>query len=146
MKFLLDANALIDLANESEFAGNIAVRLDAVGVRNCALSAVTVEELQFGVLTGPGAKKAYQVRNLKALLAKFAQLDFTPDAARRAAQARAALMIHKFARRERPPGVVAILLAGHAMAARRTLVTADFGLNAIKGVRLENWRTRIQGL
>ncbi len=142
MKYLPDAIGLIDLANESEHAVHVAASLDAASPGNSALSAVTVEELQFGVLTGPRVKKAYQVRNLKALLAKFAQLDFTPDAARRAEQARTDLLTYQFSKRERPPGAMDLLLARQAMAARRTLVTADSGLSALQGVMLENWRHR----
>ena len=48
--------------------------IDKAGARNCALSAITVEELQRGVLTGPAAKKGYEVRKLKELLARFRRI------------------------------------------------------------------------
>ena len=55
MKFFLDSNVLIDIANETADATRIQTRLDAAGPRNCAISAITIEELQLGVLSGPAA-------------------------------------------------------------------------------------------
>ena len=140
MKYFLDANVLIDLANESDTADAVAAGLDRAGARNCALSAITVEELQRGVLTGPGAKKGYEVRNLKALLSRFRQLDFSVDAARRAASVRVQVESLKPAKGRRPPGINDMLLAGHALALGRCLVTSDRGFTLITELVCDNWR------
>lgn len=142
MKFFLDANVIIDIANETADATRILRRLDAAGPRNCALSTVTIEELHYGVLSGPSAHKAHQVRNLKALIAQFAQIDFTADAARRAAMLRWELKTSTAQLRGKPPGSTDLLLAGHAVSTRRTLVSADSGLALLKGVKLQNWRSQ----
>ena len=73
MKFFLDANVVIDLANETQHAATVEAHWRRIGYKHCALSAITVEELQRGVLTGPAVKKGYEVRKLKALLAQFRQ-------------------------------------------------------------------------
>ena len=56
MKFFLDANGLIDIANETAAAARLQTQLDAAGPRRCALSAITIEELHYGVLSGPAVK------------------------------------------------------------------------------------------
>ena len=140
MRFFLDANVIIDIANETAHAIRILKRLDTVGPRNCALSAVTIEELHYGILSGPAVQKAYQVRNLKALIAQFAQVDFTADAARRAAMLRWELKSSPARHGGKPPGPADLLLAGHAVSTRRVLASADSGFAILKGVKLQNWR------
>ena len=140
MRYLLDANVLIDLANEGDTADAVAACLDRAGAKNCALSTITVEELQRGVLTGPGAKKGYEVRNLKALLSRFRQLDFTADAARRAASVRVQIENLKPAKGRRPPGINDMLLAGHALALGRNMVTSDHGFALVPDLISQNWR------
>lgn len=142
MRFFLDANVIIDIANETADAVRILQRLDAVGPRNCALSSVTIEELHYGVLSGPAVHKAYQVRNLKALIAQFAQVDFTADAARRAAMLRWELKTSPVQVRGKLPGAADLLLAGHAVSTRRVLVSADAGFSLLKAVKLQNWRSQ----
>ena len=140
MKFFLDSNVLIDIANETADATRIQTRLDAAGPRNCAISAITIEELQFGVLSGPAARKGYQVRNLKALIAAFARLDFTPDAARAAAKLRLQLRNQVKAPGKKLPGVADLLLAGHALSEHRMLASADKGSELLTGINVQNWR------
>jgi len=140
LKFFLDANVLIDLANENSDALTVAMNIDKAGARNCALSAITVEELQRGVLTGPAAKKGYEVRKLKELLARFRQIEFTPDAARRAAIVRVQVEKLKAVKGQSPPGITDMLLAGHALSLGRTLATADGGFTVVAGLRVKNWR------
>lgn len=53
MRFFLDANVIIDIANETADAARILTRLDIAGPKDCALSTVTIEELHYGVLFGP---------------------------------------------------------------------------------------------
>ena len=140
MKFFLDANVLIDLANESNDSATVEAHWRRVGYSNCALSAITVEELQRGVLTGPAAKKAYEVRKLKALLAQLRQIEFKPDAARRAAAVRVQIEGLKPVKGQRPPGVTDMLLAGHALALGRAVATADRGFSMVTGLTVNNWR------
>lgn len=140
MKFFLDATVLIDLANENAAAWAVAVNIDKAGARNCALSAITVEELQRGVLTGPAAKKGYEVRKLKELLGRFRQIEFTPDAARRAAIVRVQVEKLKAVKGRRLPGITDMLLAGHALALGRAVATSDAGFGAVTGLTVKNWR------
>ena len=140
MKYFLDANILIDLANEVRAAGNVESHLRLAGYRNCALSAITVEELQRGVLTGPGARKGYETRKLKALLSQFRQIEFKPDAARRAAIVRVQVEKLKPAKGQRPPGINDMLLAGHALALDRAVATSDAGFTLVAGLTVRNWR------
>ncbi len=102
-------------------------------------SAITVEELQRGVLTGPAAKKGYEVRKLKALLAQFRQIEFKPDAARRAALVRVQVEQRKAVKGQRPPGITDMLLAGHALSLGRAVATADGGFGVVAGLTVENW-------
>jgi len=143
MKFFLDANVVIDIANETADAPHILRRLDHAGPKNCALSAVTIEELHYGVLSGPAVQKAYQVRNLKALIAQVARIDFTADAARCAATLRWTLKTLPSRPGAKPPGVTDLMLAGHAVSARRVLVSADSGFTLLKDVKLQNWRVPV---
>ena len=140
MKFFLDANVLIDLANESHAAHAVATNIDKAGWRNCALSAITVEELQRGVLTGPGARKGYEVRKLKALLLEFRQIEFKPDAARRAAIVRVQVEKMTPVKGQSPPGIIDMLLAGHALALSRAVATSDTGFALVAGLAVQNWR------
>ncbi len=140
MKFFLDANVLIDIANEPADATRIQTRLDAAGPRNCAISAIIIEELHFGVLSGPAAKKGYQVRNLKALIAAFAQVDFTPDAARAAAALRPQLGDRRKTPGQKLPGAADLLLAGHALSEHRAVASADTGFALLTGINVRNWR------
>ena len=134
MRFFLDANVIIDIANETADALHILKRLDTVGPRNCALSTVTIEELHYGVLSGPAVQKAYQIRHLKALIGQFAQVDFTADAARRAAMFRWEFKTSRARLGGKPPGVTDLLLAGHAASTHRVLVSADSGFALLKRV------------
>lgn len=140
MKFFLDANVVIDLANETLHAAAVEAHWRRIGYSNCALSAITVEELQRGVLTGPAAKKGYEVRKLKALLAQFRQIEFKPDAARRAALVRVQVEQRKAVKGQRPPGITDMLLAGHALSLGRAVATADGGFGVVAGLTVENWR------
>ena len=140
MKFFLDANVLIDIANETADAARLQTRLDAAGPRRCALSAITIEELHYGVLSGPAVKKGYQVRNLKALIAAFVRVDFTPDAARAAAAFRLQIKDRPKVRGQKLPGIADLLLAGHAQSEHRAIVSADTGFDLLDGVIVENWR------
>jgi predicted nucleic acid-binding protein len=142
MRFFLDANVIIDIANETADASRILKRLDVAGPKNCALSTVTIEELHYGVLSGPAVQKAYQVRNLKTLIAQFSQVDFTADAARCAAMLRWELNSSPARQGGKPPGAADLLLAGHAVSTRRVLVSADSGFTFLKGVKLQNWRSQ----
>ena len=140
MRFFLDANVIIDLANEAQDATTVKSHLRRIGYSNCALSAITVEELQRGVLTGPAAKKGYEVRKLKALLAQFRQIEFKPDAARRAALVRVQVESLKAVKGQSPPGITDMLLAGHALSLGRAVATADAGFAIVDGLRAKNLR------
>ena len=80
------------------------------------------------------------MRNLKALIAAFARVDFTPDAARAAA----ALQLQLRDRRKTPgqklPGPADLLLAGHALSEHRAVASADTGFALLSGINVRNWR------
>ena len=73
-------------------------------------------------------------------MARFRQIEFTPDAARRAAIVRVQVEKLKAVKGQRPPGINDMLLAGHALSLGRTLATSDGGFAMVPGLKVKNWR------
>lgn len=133
MKYLLDANVISHIVNLHQGYERIEKAIDRVGLKSCALSAITIDELHFAILTGPQRGKAAQVRIMKAMIDSLQKLEFTPDAARRSAKVR-------FDSARQPLPYADSLLAGHALAAKRVLVSDDAVFARIAGLKLQNWR------
>jgi tRNA(fMet)-specific endonuclease VapC len=131
MRYLLDANAVIGLLNDS--SSNLARRARREEPRDVAISAIVAHELFYG---------AFKSRRAEANLARIDALrlqviEFDTEDARQAGEIRAL-----FATRGTPIGPYDVLIAGQAVARNAVLVTAntsEFG--RVPRLRIENWET-----
>jgi tRNA(fMet)-specific endonuclease VapC len=131
VSWLLDTNICIYLIKKKPAV--TLRRLRAVNVADVAVSSITVAELQYGV-----AKSARPEQNalaLAELLAPLAVLPFDDAAATAYGLVRAELE-----RAGTPIGGMDILIAAHAVALGRTIVTNNTReFRRVAGLRVENW-------
>lgn len=130
MRFLLDANAVIALLNDTPLKLGQRVRRERPG--DVAISAIVAHELFFGAFKSRRA--AHNVTVIDAL--QFAVLEFDKEDARQAGQVRAHL-----AARGTPIGPYDVLIAGQAVARNLILITnniKEFG--RVPGLRIEDWQ------
>lgn len=129
--WLLDTNICIYLIKRKP--EQVLRRLRAVEIERVALSAVTVAELQYGV-----AKSGRVEQNALALAAFLAPLSVEPfddDAAAVYGTVRADLE-----RAGTPIGSMDMLIAAHALALGRTVVTNNAReFERVAGLSVENW-------
>ena len=129
--WLLDTNVCIYLIKRKP--KRLLDRLREVDINTIAVSSITVAELQYGV-----AKSARPEQNALALAAFLAPLGVEPfdDAAAAAyGPVRAALE-----RAGTPIGSMDILIAAHALALGRTIVTNNVReFDRVAGLEVENW-------
>jgi len=129
--WLLDTNICIYLIKKKP--EQVFRRLRAVDIATVSISAVTVAELQYGV-----AKSARAEQNALALAAFLAPLvvePFDDDAAARYGVVRADLE-----RAGTPIGSMDLLIAAHALALGRTVVTNNVReFERVAGLKVENW-------
>lgn len=129
-RYLLDANAVIDLLNDTN--SNAAQRVRRQDPNDVAVSAIVLHELFYGAFKSRRTEQ--NVALIDAL--RFAVLEFDKDDAREAGATRAILSSNGT-----PIGPYDVLIAGQAVARRLALVThntQEFG--RVPGLRLENWR------
>jgi tRNA(fMet)-specific endonuclease VapC len=129
MKYLLDANAVIDLLNDS--SSSTAQRARRHKPQDVGISAIVAHELYYGAFKSQRA--SHNVALVDRL--QFEIVEFDQDDARQAGEVRAVL-----AARGTPIGPYDVLIAGQAKARELTLVThntAEFG--RVSGLRLEDW-------
>ncbi len=129
MRYLLDANAVIALLNDTTSA--IARRARRHAPRDFGVSAIVIHELCYGAFKSQRVEK--NVARVDALL--FPVLEFDEEDARQAGEVRAHL-----AAKGTPIGPYDVLIAGQAMARDLTLVThntAEF--QRVEGLRVEDW-------
>jgi tRNA(fMet)-specific endonuclease VapC len=129
MRYLLDANAVIDLLNDT--TSKTARRARREQPSDVAISAIVVHELYYG------AFKSRRMTENAALInaLQFNVLDFDKEDARQAGQIRALLAV-----RGTPIGPYDVLIAGQTVARNMILVThnrEEFG--RVPGLRLEDW-------
>jgi tRNA(fMet)-specific endonuclease VapC len=109
------------------------LRLREIDIETIAVSAITVAELQFGV-----AKSVRPEQNALALAALLAPLRveaFGDDAAEVYGTVRAQLD-----RAGAPLGSMDLLIAAHALALDRTVVTSNAReFRRVAGLKVENW-------
>ncbi len=135
MRYLLDTNTCIAAMRKS---AAVVKRLSAVVPGECAISTITSYELYTVIAKCNDPEQELSKVNL--LLATISQLMFDVRAAREASRIRAWLesqgcMI----------GPYDVLLAGHAVAARLTLVTANTGeFSKVADLNLENWQVPLE--
>jgi tRNA(fMet)-specific endonuclease VapC len=130
-RYLLDTNICIYVIRQKPQA--VLTRLQGVRLADVAISAITLSELQYGV-----SKSARPEQNRVALaqfVAPIEVLDYDGCAATRYGDLRAELE-----RAGEPLGSLDMLIAAHALALDRTLVTnneAEF--RRVPALSVENW-------
>ena len=136
MTWLLDTCALSDFARGEP--GTLR-RLKAVHPSAVAVSAITVMEVEYGLLLAESRAKTLGPV-VRAVLGAVVILPYTAEDARASASLRAALE-----KKGRPIGAYDVLIAGAALSRGLMLVTSnvrEFG--RISGLRVENWRAVAQ--
>ena len=130
MRYLLDANAVIALLNDT--TSPIARRIRRYAPRDFGVSAVVIYELYYGAFKSQRVEK--NVSRVDAL--QFPVLEFDEEDARQAGKIRAHL-----ASKGTPIGPYDVLMAGQARARELTLVThntAEF--QRVPGLKVEDWK------
>jgi tRNA(fMet)-specific endonuclease VapC len=129
MRYLLDANAVIELLNEPD--GTVLRRVRAHDPSDIGLSAIAVHELYYGAF-----KSRRQEQNVGLIDGlHFEVVEFDQEDGRHAAEIRASL-----AKRGAPIGPYVALIAGQARARDLTLVTANVGeFQQVGGLTVEDW-------
>ncbi len=131
MRYLLDANAVIALLNDTASRAAQRARRERPG--DVAMSAIVAHELFYGAFKSRRA--AHNVALVDAL--QFAVLDFDREDARQAGKVRAYL-----AGKGTPIGPYDVLIAGQAMARNMILVTHNRSEYArVPGLRIEDWQS-----
>lgn len=135
LRYMLDSNVLMHLANRADGHENIMQKLLDVNPSTCCVSAIVAFELKRKILRGDGRKTERTA--LDALLAEFTVLPFDEEAANWSGYVASVLEISGT-----KIGNYDNLIAGHAMSAALILVTDNVREFERTGQPLENWRTR----
>ncbi len=131
MQFLLDTDTCIDLLRGRP---DVVAAASTVAPDDCAVSCVTIYELRTGVCKCRNPDR--EGKKVEAFLAAVHELPFDPAAADCAAVIRADLE-----RNGNMIGPYDVMLAGHALATRATLVTSNTAeFKRVKGLRTADWR------
>jgi tRNA(fMet)-specific endonuclease VapC len=130
MRYLLDANAIIALLNDT--TSPIARRIRRRAPRDVALSAVVVHELYYGAFKSQRVEKnAARVDGIR-----LPVLEFDREDARQAGEIRAHL-----ASKGTPIGPYDVLIAGQARARNLTLITHNTTeFTRVPGLKVEDWQ------
>ncbi len=130
MRYLLDANAIIVLLNDT--TSPIARRIRRYAPRDIGISAVVIHELYYGAFKSQRVEK--NVARVDAL--QFPVLELDQDDARQAGAIRAHL-----ASKGTPIGPYDVLIAGQAKARKLTLVTHNTTeFTRVPGLKVEDWK------
>lgn len=130
MRYLLDANAIIALLNDT--TSPIARRIRRYAPRDIGISAVVMHELYYGAFKSQRVEK--NVARVDAL--QFPVLELDQDDARQAGEVRAYL-----ASRGTPIGPYDVLMAGQAKARKLILITHNTTEFArVPGLKVEDWK------
>ena len=132
MRFLLDANVLVHLANQVDGSERIADKLRTQPRGTVLLSAVTAHEVRFMIVLAKASRP--HVAALQALAREIPVIDFDLPAAHAAADVR-----YQLEQIGRPLGAFDMLLAGHARRLGAVLVTDDADFARVPGLKTENW-------
>jgi len=131
LKFMLDTDTCIFLMTRRNPA--LTERILSRPASDYTVSAVTASELHFGA--GRSNRPREALERVKALCSEIAVVDFDEAAAASAGVVRAAL-----AKEGRPIGPLDVLIGGHALALKLTLLTGNLReFRRIKGLRVESW-------
>jgi len=130
MRYLLDANAVIALLNDT--TSPIARRIRRYAPRDIGVSAVVIHELYYGAFKSQRVDT--NVARVDAL--QFPVLEFDQEDARQAGEIRAHLRSKGM-----PIGPYDVLIAGQAKARRLTLVTHNTTeFTRVSGLKVEDWK------
>jgi len=130
MRYLLDANAVIALLNDT--TSPIARRIRRYKPRDIGVSAVVIHELYYGAYKSQRVEK--NVARVDGL--QFPVLEFDQEDARQAGEIRAQL-----ASKGTPIGPYDVLIAGQARARKLTLVTHNTTeFTRVAGLKVEDWK------
>ena len=128
--YLLDTNILSGLLIDP--SGPVSARIGKVGEEAVATSIVVACELRFGAAKKRSARLTERVEEM---LSRIEILPLAADADRRYAELRARLE-----QRGTPIGPNDMLIAAHALAVKRTLVTDNVReFRRVTGLAVENW-------
>lgn len=130
-RYMLDTNICIYLMKHHP--PEVAARFAQCFVGDVVISAITLAELEYGIVAASAADRARDQAALAAFLHEVPAEPFDAAAAKAYGPAR-------WQTRERKRDALDKLIASHAMALGVTLVTnnpADFA--AYEGLRVENW-------
>lgn len=131
MKYLLDANAVIALLNDTKSRTARRVRRHKPG--DVGISAIVVHELYYGAFKS--RRTARNVALIDAL--QFEVMEFNEEDAKQAGEVRALL-----AARGTPIGPYDVLIAGQARARKLVLVTRNTAEFArVPDLRIEDWES-----
>ena len=131
MKYLLDANAVIALLNDTKSGTARRARRHKPG--DVGISAIVAHELYYGAY-----KSQRMARNVALIDSlQFEVLEFDQEDAKQAGEIRALLAL-----RGAPIGPYDVLIAGQAKARRLTLVTRNTAEFArVQDLRIEDWES-----
>jgi tRNA(fMet)-specific endonuclease VapC len=130
MRYLLDANAVIALLNDT--TSPIARRIRRYAPRDFGVSTVVIHELYYRAFKSQ--RVAQNVARVDAL--QFSVLEFDEEDARQAGQIRAHL-----ASKGTPIGPYDVLIAGQAKARELTVVTHNTTeFQRVPGLKVEDWK------
>jgi len=129
-RYLLDTNILSDLMRSP--AGRVAARIAEIGEQQICTSIIVVAELRYGIARNRSRRLSAQ---LVVILRGLEVVPFEPPADVTYAELRAGLE-----RRGHPIGGNDLLIAAHALALDRILVSAnEREFSRIPDLRIENW-------
>jgi len=132
MRYLLDANAVIALLNDT--TSPIARRIRRYAPRDFGVPAVVIHELYYGAFKSQRVEQ--NVARVDAL--QFSVLELDEEDAREVGQIRAHL-----ASKGTPIGPYDVLIAGQAKARELTLVTHNTTeFERVPGLKVEDWKGR----
>lgn len=130
-RYLLDTNICIYLIKKHP--PEVLAKFQQIQLKQLHIPSIAVFELYYGI-----EKNSSQQRNLSALenfIAPLTVVDFTLEAAKKAAKVRSALE-----KQGTPIGVYDLQIAAIALAENMTLLTNNTReFERVKGLKLENW-------
>lgn len=128
--FLLDTNVLSDLVRNPR--GRVVEEISKVGESAIATSIIVAAELRFGAVKSGSKRLAAQ---LDAILERLTIFPFDAPADEHYGRLR-----HDLQKKGQIIGANDMLIAAHALALGRTLVTDNLGeFNRVKGLSTKNW-------
>ena len=131
-RYLLDTNTVSYFLKGDE---TVRTKIMAMPMQKLSISAVTKGELLFGLARRPQAKLLHRL--VHAVLIRIEVLSWDSTVAEYYGTLRATLQI-----KGQGLGNLDLLIAAHALATERIIVTNDRAFTQIEGLVIENWLAR----